>query len=33
MPSNLEHRLAELIVNFVANIQPGQIVDIGSGLG
>src|SRR5580765_815489 len=33
MPSNLEHRLAELIVNFGANIQPGQIVDIGSGLG
>jgi len=33
MPSNLEQRLAELIVNFGANIQPGQIVDIGSGLG
>ena len=33
MPSSLEQRLAELIVNFGANIQPGQIVDIGSGLG
>ena len=33
MPSNLEQRLADLIVNFGANIQPGQIVDIGSGLG
>ena len=32
MTSNLE-RLAELIVNFGANVQPGQILDVGSGLG
>jgi aminopeptidase len=32
MASNLE-RLAELIVNFGANVQPGQILDVGSGLG
>ena len=32
MPSDLE-RLAELLVTFGANVQPGQILDIGTGLG
>jgi aminopeptidase len=32
MPQQLE-RLADLIVNFGANVQKGQIVDIGSALG
>src|SRR4051794_18401950 len=32
MPQQLE-RLADLIVKFGANIQEGQIVDIGSALG
>ena len=32
MEDRLE-RYADLIINFGANIQPGQIVDIGSGLG
>src|SRR6266480_3184423 len=26
-------RYADLIVNFGANVQPGQILDVGSGLG
>ena len=32
MQQQLE-RLADLIVNFGANVQKGQIVDIGSALG
>jgi aminopeptidase len=32
MASDLE-RLADLLVKFGANVQPGQILDIGSGLG
>jgi aminopeptidase len=32
MASDLE-RLADLLVEFGANVQPGQIVDVGSGLG
>src|SRR5919206_2490880 len=32
MDGRLE-RYAELIVNFGANVQPGQIVDLSSGLG
>jgi aminopeptidase len=32
MASDLE-RLADLLVEFGANVQPGQILDIGSGLG
>jgi aminopeptidase len=32
MPDRLE-RYADLLVNFGANVQPGQILDIGSGLG
>jgi aminopeptidase len=32
MQDRLE-RYADLIVNFGANVQPGQIVDLGSGLG
>jgi aminopeptidase len=32
MPDRLE-RYAELLVDFGANVQPGQILDIGSGLG
>ena len=32
MASRVE-RLADLIVNFGANVQPGQILDVGSGLG
>ena len=32
MASRLE-RLADLLVNFGANVQEGQILDIGSGLG
>ena len=32
MPSRVE-RLADLLVNFGANVQKGQILDIGSGLG
>jgi aminopeptidase len=32
MPGRLE-RYAELLVDFGANVQPGQILDIGSGLG
>ena len=26
-------RYADLIVNFGVNVQPGQILDLGSGLG
>ena len=32
MSPHLE-RLADLIVNVGANVQPGQILDVGSGLG
>ena len=32
MQSRLE-RYADLVVNFGANVQPGQILDLGSGLG
>ena len=32
MSSRLE-RLADLLVNFGANVQEGQILDVGSGLG
>src|SRR6266545_5624844 len=32
MSSRLE-RLSDLIVNFGANVQQGQILDVGSGLG
>src|SRR3989442_14211989 len=32
MASRVE-RLADLIVNFGANVQQGQILDVGSGLG
>src|SRR3954462_9005945 len=32
MQDRLE-RYADLVVNFGANVQPGQILDLGSGLG
>jgi aminopeptidase len=32
MPDHLE-RLADLIVNFGANVQPGQVVEIGTSIG
>ena len=32
MPPQLQ-RFADLVVNFGVNVQPGQILDIASGLG